>query len=517
MPLSATITRSWNFPAARPVTLAALRLGALPSISIAGSVGTGDIAAGAITPALTSPGAYFYGALSGTNSYTVTLNPALTAYANGVELLGKVANSNTSAAVTLDVNGLGAKNVYHRNGQQTKPGDLVANDIIRFRYNTSRNAGVGGFDIMEVLPSATIRPAVNVTTGTANAQAVVNVPPLTAYAAGLLLLVTVGASLSNTAALTLNCDGLGVRNVRRQDGTALLHADWVAGQTYLLYDDGTQFILLGRMTDVSVVASVRNLTLQNNLATPASQVDVSADEVVLKTTDGRPMLASTVSLTINIASGVALNGLETGVVEAASTWYYIWLISDGTNVRGVLEDAGSGDGALPLGPDLTNAAFAGYVYKALVGAVRNDGSSNFVRFVQRDRRVWVDDTNIFTATAAAVDNTWEILAGASLTALRAIVPPNGVACSGSLGWTATGVVCKEAVAGCNSDGTVNTTNALGAIYAVGSQVGVAWNVWTFGVAFEVPVRGAASRNIQWKADRPDATGRSRLNISGYTI
>jgi hypothetical protein len=130
-----------------------------------------------------------------------------------------------------------------------KPGDLVATDIVRFRYNSSRNSSAGGWDVMEVLPSATIRPATNLTTetvpATPSAQEVINVPPLTGYTAGTLLLVKVGSGMTNTGALTLKCDALAVRNVLRPGGAPLLAGDWVAGQTFLLYDDGTQFILLG--------------------------------------------------------------------------------------------------------------------------------------------------------------------------------------------------------------------------------------------------------------------------------
>ncbi len=520
MSLSITVTRSWNFPAGRPVTLAALRLGALPSVSVAGSVNTGDIVAGAITPALTSPGAYFYGALSGTNAYTVTLNPALTAYADGVELLGKVGNSNTGAATaTLSVNGLGAKNIYHRSGQLVKAGDLVGNDIIRFRYNTSRNASVGGWDIMEVMPSSDIRPATNATTGTANAQAVVNVPPLTAYAAGVLLLVTAGASLTNTGAMTLNCDGLGTRNVKRQDGSALLSQDWVAGQTHLLYDDGTQFILLGRRADNVVVAACRNLTVQNNSVTPNSKVDISADEVVLKTSDGQSILHSSVSVTVDASLGVALNGFETGATEAASTWYYVWLISDGTNVRAVLEDAGSGDGAVPGGPDLSNAAFTGYVYKALVGQIRNDGSSNFNRFCQFDREVASEFTvgTVLSAKAVGVNDTFEVLAGADLTAFRSIVPPTAKFCSGFIGSDNTTDNIHAALGATKSDGTL-----AGAGDIVGQKVihgqnmaNVTDGVAAAGCFSGLPVRGAASRNIQWKSRVTTET--VTLILTGYTF
>jgi hypothetical protein len=517
MALSLTQTATVRIVAGQAITNNLLRLLALsPSVSISGSVAAADLAAGAVTPAATSPGAYFYGALTGTNAYSVTLNPALTAYANGVELIGKVGNSSTAAATaTLDVNGLGEKNIYHRSGLAPKAGDLVADDIVRFRYNTSRNAGAGGWDIMEVIPSATIRPATNVTTGTANAQAVVNTPPLTAYAAGLLLLVTAGASLTNTGAMTLNCDGLGTRNVKRQDGSALLSQDWVAGQTYLIYDDGTQFILLGRMPDVCVVAGVRNLIAQNSTGTPNSQVDITADEVVLKTSDGKPILHTSVSLTANIALGVALNGLETGATEAASTWYYLWLISDGTNLRCVLEDAGAGDGAAPGGPDLSNAAFTGYIYTALIGQIRNDSGSNFIPFVQFDRAVWITEKTVLVGKAPAVNDTWEILAGTDLTSFREAVPPTARSCGGFTGTENTTDDPNTMLAACTPAGALAST-IIGPQLINLSARGVTYNSFGAACPFDnLPVRGAASRNFQWKSRLTTLT--VSLSISGYTF
>lgn len=516
MALSITVTRSWNFPAGRPVTLAALRLGAFPGVSIAGSVTNGDIAAGAITPSLTSPGAYFYGALTGTNTYVVTLNPALTAYADGVQLLGKVGTTSTAAATaTLNVNGLGAKNIYHRNGTAPKAGDIVANDIIQFRYNTSRNAGAGGWDIMEVLPSATIRPAVNVTTGTVNAQAVVNSPPLTAYQVGQLLLVTAGAALTNTGAMTLNCDGLGVRSVKRQDGSALLSQDWVAAQTHLLYDDGTNFVLLGRRADNVVVAHCRNLTIENDSATPNSKATVTADEVVLKTSDGQSILHSTVSLTIDASLGVALNGFETGVTEGASIWYYVWLISNGTTIAAVLEEATGG--AVPGGPDLSNAAFTGYVYKALVGQIRNDGSSNFVRFCQYDREVAIDYAvgTVLSAKAVGVNDTFEVLAGADLTAFRATVPPTARYCHGFAGSDNATDNAHVALGAAKSDGTLAGAGDIVGLKLIHGQnmANVSEGVAVASSFTGLPVRGAASRNIQWKSRVTTET--VTLVLTGY--
>lgn len=526
MALSLTQTATVRVVEGQGITNNLLRLLSLsPSVSISGSVATADIAAGAVTPAKTTPGAYFYGTSSGTNTYTVALNPPLGALANGAEVLVKMGISNTAAATaSLNVDSLGAKNIYHRNGIAVKPGDLVADDIVRFRYNTSRNAAAGGWDVMEVLPSALIRPATNETAGTATVQTLVNTPPLTAYSAGVLLLVKVGTSLTNTGSLTLNCDGLGARNVLRTGAAALLAGDWVAGQTYLVYDDGTQFILLTKDRPVAIAADARNLVIYNaNLTT----VTVAADEVVLKTSNGLPMLAASVSLTVDFTAGVALNGLETGATRTTSTWYYLWLISDGTNVRGVLETAGTGDGALSTGPDLTNAAFAGYIYQGLVGRVRLNatGAGEIVPFYQSDRKVFSVEQVVLNAKAASVNDTWQVLAGADVTAFRAAVPPDAKLTSGFIGSDNASDDAAIMICGTTAAGALDVSWHLGAklinlslmspVYSSVTDPGPT-NAWGVSVPLDdIPVRGGTARNIQWKSRATTLT--VSLSVTGYTF
>ncbi|TXH43637.1 MAG: hypothetical protein E6Q97_33795, partial [Desulfurellales bacterium] len=135
----------------------------------------------------------------------------------------------------------------------------------------------------------------------------------------------------------------------------------------------------------AIVADSRNLVVA--YATAAT-VTVTADELILKTSGGAAYLASTVSLTADMAGTVGtINSLDTGS-EASGTWYYVWVIYNGTTVASLLS-ASSSSPTLP----------SGYTYKALVGAVRNDGSSNFIRFYQNDRRVALATQNIFSAQA----------------------------------------------------------------------------------------------------------------------
>lgn len=86
------------------------------------------------TNGLTAQTAINYVLLSGTNTYTGTLNPALTAYVSNMRVLAKVPNANTGA-VTINLNGLGAKSVKHPDGSALTAGWLPANCLIEVRYD----------------------------------------------------------------------------------------------------------------------------------------------------------------------------------------------------------------------------------------------------------------------------------------------------------------------------------------------------------------------------------------------
>lgn len=116
--------------------------------------------------------------------------------------------------------------------------------------------------------------------------------------------------------------------------------------------------------------SGKRIAARSNAVTPVSKIDITADELIVRNAAGLAKRLDTVSVTIDIAVAGA-NGLDTGA-EAASTWYYGWVVAkdDGT-VAGLLSTSSSAP-TLP----------AGYTFKALVSAVRNDGSSNFIAYRQ---------------------------------------------------------------------------------------------------------------------------------------
>ncbi|MSU01922.1 hypothetical protein [Tissierella pigra] len=75
-----------------------------------------------------------YGTASGTNAKVITLSPAPTSYKEGMTVAFKNTTQN-SGAVTINVNGLGAKTVLKSNGNALSSGNLKANSIYTVRYN----------------------------------------------------------------------------------------------------------------------------------------------------------------------------------------------------------------------------------------------------------------------------------------------------------------------------------------------------------------------------------------------
>ena len=76
------------------------------------------------------------------------------------------------------------------------------------------------------------------------------------------------------------------------------------------------------------------LVVTENAGAATTSVDVDADAILLRTAGGVEYRATSVNLTAAITSSGA-NGLDTGS-EASSTWYYIWVIYNGSTVASLL-------------------------------------------------------------------------------------------------------------------------------------------------------------------------------------
>lgn len=215
------------------------------------------------------------------------------------------------------------------------------------------------------------------------------------------------------------------------------------------------------------------LTLKMNRAS-VTTVEISSGASV--SSDAGILMQNNSTITIDITTS-GVNGLDTGS-EAANTWYYIWMIRNGTTnaVAGLFSTSSSA----PTVP-------SGYADKRLIGAVRNDGSSNFVDFHQTDKQVTcanqsvfnVDLSNTYTAysmTAVAPTNitrsfnlkTFARATGSQLIAQTLVAPTS----TGLLGVSSSGT--RAALGGSVTDdwGDIQSMiNLDGNIYARAGDTG----------------------------------------------
>lgn len=104
-----------------------------------------------VTPAEIQENAFIYGVNSGlTNAYALTLDPAVTAYTDGLGVIIKIlsANANTGAA-TLNVNGLGDATIYLPDG-----GPLIAGSVGGSDYHMVYSTTYNGWMLLNPNPNA---------------------------------------------------------------------------------------------------------------------------------------------------------------------------------------------------------------------------------------------------------------------------------------------------------------------------------------------------------------------------
>jgi len=281
--------------------------------------------------------------------------------------------------------------------------------------------------------------------------------------------------------VTLRCDGSNWLVVARGYGT-VTQAVAEAGTDTTVWEFTPERVRQAiDANTVSVVAASRGLVAKY---VTAATVDIDADAVVLKDTSGAPFLAESVNLTVDITASGA-NGLDTGS-EASGTWYYLWVIYNGTTVAGLI----SASSTAPTMP-------SGYTFKALIGSVYNDGSSDFVEFWQNNRRVHQIPQVVFTAQTGVTSYTSQ--------ALTAFVPPIAKTTSGMLGITTDTAHAGKVAGNANGVGEQGRSAATGSI-----NMDSMLNGGTFS---DVPL--VTGQTVYWKVD--NTTANKRLTITGYTI
>jgi len=80
------------------------------------------------------------------NAYTITSGESLSAYVNGMRFAWQP-NADSTGAVTLNVDAIGAKKVYMPDGTQAGSADLDADSIYDVIYDDDLDSAAGGFKI----------------------------------------------------------------------------------------------------------------------------------------------------------------------------------------------------------------------------------------------------------------------------------------------------------------------------------------------------------------------------------
>ncbi len=145
--------------------------------------------------------------VSGTDTLTGSVTPALTAYAAGNLFSFVVANTNTGA-VTINIDGVGSKSITRTGSTALVAGDMVAGQVVLIEYDGTRFQLLNGNSFTNLLVSGTLTyggvTLTNAVTGTGkmvlDTSPTVNNPTVTNYVESVVAIGTVTSS--STLSLT---------------------------------------------------------------------------------------------------------------------------------------------------------------------------------------------------------------------------------------------------------------------------------------------------------------------------
>lgn len=227
-------------------------------------------------------------------------------------------------------------------------------------------------------------------------------------------------------------------------------------------------------------------TTQVHLEAPSFTVSDGATDVTL----------ASINVTVDITLPNGLLGLDVGG-EAVSTWYYIYIISDGALTSAMISDD-------PTGPDFTNAP--SYTHWAMAGVFRNDAAGNIIEFQQRGREfftvpiVWgnnINSTTAFSSIAGTVN-------------LDTILPPNVTKARGNVGGSTTETVTRSMI-------MASTSGGLGRQW-IGSRESSGADMMNFSFdvgPFDLLIVDPNSPALYWASNGNSA--RRRIEITGYRL
>ena len=224
--------------------------------------------------------------------------------------------------------------------------------LYKFVLKDSTFVQIGSYDNIPAVNDPTTTNNLITVAGT-NALTGLAVPPLEGYTAGAQY--TFIAQNTNTDAVTLDIDSLGVKAVTKFGTTPLSAGDIIGGAMTLVEYDGTRFQLLnpasGSFDNITVDYIKETATVSATAATGTVNYDVATQSILYYTSNA----SANWTLNIRGSAGVTLNSLMavgqsitiTHIVTQGSTAYYNSAVTiDGSAVtpkwqNGISPNAGS--------------------------------------------------------------------------------------------------------------------------------------------------------------------------------
>ena len=188
--------------------------------------------------------------MSYNGSGTFVINSAGTPYVSGTVISSTAANALNSDLAT------GLSTAICKDGQTTPTANIPLGG---FKI-TNLGAGTVASDAARLsqVQNSTTTTLISIT-GTDTITGTVS-PTLTAYATGQVFSFVVAAT--NTGAVTLNIDSIGVKSVTRTGAVALVAGDLVTGQIAIVEYDGTRFQLINgnSFTNLKITGALTGMT-----------------------------------------------------------------------------------------------------------------------------------------------------------------------------------------------------------------------------------------------------------------
>jgi len=384
MALTIQITARKLLQRAQKASNAALNAIGLPTFSISGTLETAQIADNAVTAAKAQYGAWHWASVGGSaNAITLTTGNSLSGTPATGEVVAFQATAANTGAVDVTVDSYAQANLFKQNGRELVQDDLANGGIYVIRFDGADWRLINRVNNDEVV--------VGEDAGSSDAYAFTAGATLVAYRTGLVACFK--ANTKNSGAASLNISTIGAATIKKQKDQDLGSGDIKAGQWVTVVYDGTNWQMVSAPAQVdapSVPAVSHDLQVVKG-GTPASQMDIDADFLMVTNAAGGQKLLTSVNLTVDMATVEAQNGLDDGT-EQASTWYYVYVCYDQAT-----------DATFALFSTSSNAPstdHVDYTHYAQVGVVRNDSGSDFAQFAARRGDQWEFESAEITLDAA---------------------------------------------------------------------------------------------------------------------